>query len=278
MLTCARQILRAHDRADAIALLEQEHPPRIEAGASRILFPFQSSSLAAGQSDRAFQKNRRVYSFRPERLILGGSAEPRLGSSWRVDDIFVNGKSQFGVHGKLPSELFSNRVTGGIHVFDLAVDPILIEVEVTRLTGEGHDFLLGAVLGSGTYEPRTVRLQSDTRVRAKHTVRVGRVCEQSIDLNRFVILEDASDWIVSDILIDNASQFAHSGDIPGELFTDGSVDNFVRFGTVAVGSRVEVIVSYVGADSEGRVFSAELRGQEPIAHDPIGRIFQALTE
>lgn len=101
-------------------------------------------------------------------------------------------------------------------------------------------------------------------MRAKQTVRVGRVCEQSIDLNRFVILEDVTDWIVSDILIENASQFAHSGDIPGELFAEGAVDNFVRFDTVAAGARVEVIVSYVGTDPEGRVFLAELRGQEPL--------------
>lgn len=113
-------------------------------------------------------------------------------------------------------------------------------------------------------DPRIVRLQSDARVRAKQTFRVGRVCEQSVDINRLVILEDAPDWIVSDILIDNASQFAHSGDIPGELFAEGAVDNFVRFDTVAAGARVEVIVSYVGSDPEGGVFSAELRGQEPL--------------
>lgn len=111
---------------------------------------------------------------------------------------------------------------------------------------------------------RTVQLQSDARVRANQSVRVGRVCEQSVDINRLVILDDALDWIVSDVLIGDASQFLHSGDIPGGLFAEGVADNFARFETAAAGARVEVIVSYVGADPEGRVFSAELRGQEPL--------------
>lgn len=278
-LTCARQVLRAHDRADAIVLLEQEPPSYCDVGAVRVVLPLRFPPLSAGQSEQvmaepvspretppwATRLARRIHSFRPERVLLKvDGPTQRLGSSWRVDDVLVNGKSQLGTHGRLPAELFCNHVAGaGVRVFDRAADPVRVEVCVTRLTGEGQDALVGAVLGSATYEPRAVPLRSETRVRAGEIDRVSRVCEQPVELYQLVIPEGDADWVVSDIRIEDVSQFSQAGDVPGEMFAEGMVDSFMQFGTVGAGERVEVVVTYVGADPEGAVFSAELRGQEP---------------
>lgn len=121
-----------------------------------------------------------------------------------------------------------------------------------------------------------LRLRSDDRVREREIARVSAVCKLSVMLDRLVILDNAGDWLVSDVRIGDSSQFLHSGDIPGHLFAEGVVDNFARLDLVSAGDRVEVVVVYVGADPEGAVFSAEFRGCE--ARDDAARYAADATE
>ncbi len=260
-LTCARQVLRAYDRADAIALLEQE-APWPAAGGHRVLLSLRSSPLAAGQSERvvaAISSRRQVHHFRAERILL--TADP----GWRVDDVLMGGKSQVAPHGKLPAELFGSHVVGsGIRAFDRIARPIDVELAVTRVGGAwaGSAVLVGAILGSATYEPRVVAVRSRARVLpgGLDLCELDLTCPVEVD--RFVV-EDGADWIVNDLRVDGKSLFAQSGDVPGEMFSPETLDNFVHFGVIRAGSRVSVLATYVGNDPDGRLFAGELRGQEP---------------
>lgn len=101
-----------------------------------------------------------------------------------------------------------------------------------------------------------VPLRSEARVRQLQVARVVGACEYPVKAHRLVILEDAESWVVSDIRIDDVSQFSSCGDVPGDVFAEGVVDGFVRF---SEGSRFEAVVTYIGFDPEGGQFSAEFR-------------------
>ncbi len=265
-LTCARQILRAYDRADAIALLEQE-PPLPDPGGSRVLLQIRSSLLHVGQSERITAaisteySGREVHQVRPERILLNHSE----ASQWRVDDVLIGGRSQVSPHGRLPGELFSSHFTGaGIHVFDRIARPLQVELAVTRVGGAQPGYLYGAVIGMATHEPRVLLMRTNKRVRGhrRESAQISEDCVQSIDVNSLVI-DDPQDWIVHDIQLDGRSLLAQAGDIAGEMFSPELSYQFVNFGVFRAGSSVQIHASYTGDDPEGRPFAGEFRGQEP---------------
>ena len=262
-LTCARQVLRAYDRADAVALLEQE-PPLRDPGERRVLLQLRPSSpLSAGQSEtlvlREVPQGRRIHHFRAGRILLRGDP------SWRVDDVVMGGRSQIHPHGRLPSEMFDARIAGvGLCVFDRIAQPLHVEVSVTRVDAERPDVMIGAIVGWATYEPRSIPLRSDALAGSgsRSTVQVDQECAQPVEVHQLVI-EDGGDWIVHDVEVDGRSCFAQAGDVPGDVFAPGALDSFVKFGVVRAGATVRVYATYIGDDPEGRRLVGEFRGQEP---------------
>jgi hypothetical protein len=83
----------------------------------------------------------------------------------------------------------------------------------------------------------------------------------------------AADWIVNDLKIGNRSQFVHSGDLPGDLFSTNAADPFVCFEVARGGADVELLVTYVGKNKEGCPFFGALTGTE---YDP--GIFEIVRE
>jgi hypothetical protein len=67
----------------------------------------------------------------------------------------------------------------------------------------------------------------------------------------------AADWIVHDIRIDGSSQFTRSGDIPGDMFATNAIDSFVKFHP---GTRIELLVRYIGCNKSGCCFTARILG------------------
>jgi hypothetical protein len=61
-----------------------------------------------------------------------------------------------------------------------------------------------------------------------------------------LIIEDAEDWVVNDIVIDEQSQFLQSGDVPGDMFSAEAQGCGIRLGVAPVGSNVQVLVTYIG--------------------------------
>ncbi len=61
-----------------------------------------------------------------------------------------------------------------------------------------------------------------------------------------LILEDAADWVVNDLLVDEQSQFVQSGDVPGTLFSGMAQGGGLRLSVAPAGSDVCMILTNVG--------------------------------
>ena len=70
----------------------------------------------------------------------------------------------------------------------------------------------------------------------------------------------AADWIVNDFKIGNRSQFAQSGDVPGDMFATNAIDGFVSFETVQTAMDVALVVTYIGLNESGCPFFGSIVG------------------
>ena len=70
----------------------------------------------------------------------------------------------------------------------------------------------------------------------------------------------AANWIINDITIGNRSQFAQSGALPGDMFSNVSIDSFVTFETAQTAMDVVMIVTYQGSTEGGTPFYGSIIG------------------
>jgi hypothetical protein len=78
--------------------------------------------------------------------------------------------------------------------------------------------------------------------------------QHSLRPERIIIGGDPADWIVNDVKIHGLSQFAQSGDVPGEMFSAGTIDGFTRFDVVDPGRNFQIVVTYIGQNPDGAPF------------------------
>ncbi len=106
---CARQVLRAYDRAGAIALLEREVPTKSEGAhfmipiAHEMVQPGQRVELGAIPDANLNDRTIRVLGFHATRLDVSAA----MHEGWVINDILLDGVSQLGEHRDLPAALFS---------------------------------------------------------------------------------------------------------------------------------------------------------------------------
>ena len=74
----------------------------------------------------------------------------------------------------------------------------------------------------------------------------------------------AADWVVNDCKIGNRSQFAQSGDVPGDMFATNAIDGFVSFETVQTAMDVVLVVTYIGLNESGCPFFGAMVGTAAI--------------
>jgi len=70
----------------------------------------------------------------------------------------------------------------------------------------------------------------------------------------------AANWIINDITIGNRSQFAQSGALPGDMFSNQAIDSFVTFETAQTAMDVVMIVTYQGGTEGGTPFYGAIIG------------------
>lgn len=68
-------------------------------------------------------------------------------------------------------------------------------------------------------------------------------------------------FVIEDIRIGTASQFASAGPIPAELFSPDAHDTLMRLDAAAAGTEIRFRVRYVGDDPRGAHFTAALFGR-----------------
>ena len=77
---------------------------------------------------------------------------------------------------------------------------------------------------------------------------------------RIIIGGTPSSWIVNDVKVGNRSQFAQSGDVPGEMFAATTIDGFVSMETVQTAMDFVMVVTFVGDNQEGAPFVCGVLG------------------
>jgi hypothetical protein len=74
------------------------------------------------------------------------------------------------------------------------------------------------------------------------------------------ILQGPDNWVINDVKVGNQSQFAQSGDIPGEVFGSTTIDAFLKFTTVQTAMDFVVVATFVGASESGAPFVCAVLG------------------
>jgi len=77
---------------------------------------------------------------------------------------------------------------------------------------------------------------------------------------RIIIGGAPSDWVVNDVKVGNRSQFAQSGDVPGEMFAATTIDGYVSMETVQSAMDFVMVVTFVGDRQEGAPFVCGVLG------------------
>ena len=109
----------------------------------------------------------------------------------------------------------------------------------------------------------TLRITTKSKLPPCASMVIIVVFDQPLEIHRLEIedvgtAEGAADWIVNDVLIDEVSQFRVAGDVPGDLFAVNALENFVRF---PPGSRIELVVTYIGLEEPGCCFTGRILGK-----------------
>jgi hypothetical protein len=81
---------------------------------------------------------------------------------------------------------------------------------------------------------------------------------------RIIIGGRPNEWIVNDVKVGNRSQFAQSGDIPGEMFASTTIDGYVSMETVQTAMDFVMVVTFVGDTQEGAPFVCGVLGTAAI--------------
>ncbi len=209
-----------------------------------------------------------------ERLFITSAGTAGGAADWIVNDIEVDGRSQLTLKN-LSGALFGSRGVAANRkaatTFSMAgFDPVEHGHELTIIVTyvgpnpEGVPFFASAFGTSPPQRLTVVPISSSTPVPplTKTTITV-RAQSAPFQTERFEIDDGATpggaaDWIVHDLRVDEQSQFAQTGDIPGDMFAIAAIDSFIK--PWEEGHTIEIDVTYVGLNEGGACFAARLEG------------------
>lgn len=208
-----------------------------------------------------------------ERLFISSAGKAGGTLDWVINDVEVDGVSQLAVKD-LSGVLFSprgvvapdKRASSGFYFRGLDVIEQESEVAVTvTYVGSnplGVPFFALIVGDSPPQRPTVLPIATKKRLLPTVPTTITAVLDRPLEIDSLEI-EDAgtaggaADWVVNDVRIDGTSQFTMSGDIPGDMFALNAIDGFVKF---RPGTRIELLVTYIGLDKEGCCFTARVLG------------------
>lgn len=85
-----------------------------------------------------------------------------------------------------------------------------------------------------------------------------------------IVIADPDDWHIDDILIHGRSQLACGSEgIPGYALTPDGLDSFVSFDTIQRRMEFALVVSYIGLNPIGGMFSAEVIGSAVMHQEAV---------
>jgi hypothetical protein len=201
-------------------------------------------------------------------LRISSKGTPGGAADWIVNDILVDDQSQLR-HKDLPGWLF------GIGMGNAPRSVSSFSFDGLDVVEQGHEFAIvvtyvgpnpegvpffGAVLGYRPYErPMQLPIISKEKFMGADMRIISARLHTAFRMERLEI-DQATDWVVCDLKMNGRSQFAQSGDVPGDVFGTDAIDNFVSFETCLAGNAIDIIVMYIGKSPEGAIFSARYEG------------------
>lgn len=241
--------------------------------AERIVLPLSSGDcITPGQTTRVAGKTK-YDPLMLERLFLTGADTPGGARDWIVNDVEVDGVSQFSVKD-LPGILFSprgivaegKRATSSIRFSGLDVIERESEVAVTATyvgpKPDGARLFVAVVGDTPPQRPTVLPIAIKRALKPAAKMTISARLDTALKIETLEISDEgtaggAGDWIVSDFRVDGISQFAQSGDIPGDMFSTTAIDTFVKF---QPGKQIEIDVTYIGLEAEGVRFVGSFLG------------------
>ena len=207
--------------------------------------------------------------FTIENLFISSAGTPGGSADWIVNEIEINGCLQ-RVPKDIPGTLFGSGSVAHVSFAGLDVverdRELALTVTYVGTNPEGIPFFASATGSRPAQNPTVVPIAVRDPLEPTNRMTI-RVSEQSVpfQVERFIIEDGnteggSADWIVNDLRIGNRSQFAQSGDIPGDLFTTNAVGIFVKFDPAPAKGAIEIDVTYIGLRKEGALFRGRLEG------------------
>lgn len=98
----------------------------------------------------------------------------------------------------------------------------------------------------------------------------GKPQDTAFRPERIVLGGHPDRWIVNDVKVGNTSQFAQSGDVPGEMFSASAIDCFLRMDPVRARQDFVIFATYIGPEADGEPFVCGVLGTS-ISEGEIGR-------
>lgn len=207
--------------------------------------------------------------FTIDNLFISSAGTPGGSADWIVNAIEIDGRPQ-RVPKDIPGTLFGSgshaRVSfAGLDVVERDRE-LALTVTYVGTNPEGIPFFATATGSRPAQNPTVVPIAARNPLQPTNrmTIRVSAP-STAFRVERFIIEDGnteggSADWIVNDLRIANRSQFAQSGDIPGDLFATNAIDTFVKFDAWPVDATIEIDVTYIGLCENGALFRARLEG------------------
>jgi hypothetical protein len=186
-----------------------------------------------------------------------------------VNEIEIAGRPQ-RVPKDIPGTLFGSGSLAHVSFAGLDVverdRELALTVTYVGTNPEGIPFFASATGSRPAQNPTVVPIAARDPLQPtiRMTIRVSAP-STAFRVERFIIEDGnteggSADWIVNDLRIANRSQFAQSGDIPGDLFATNAIDTFVKFDSWPADATIEIDVTYIGLREDGALFRARLEG------------------
>ena len=203
-----------------------------------------------------------------ERLFISSAGQSGGELDWVINDIEVDGVSQLEVRN-LSGALFSawgKRASARLSFRGLDVIERESEVAVTVTyvgsNPRGAPFFASIVGDTPPQRPTVLPITTENKLLPTVTTTITAMLDRPLEIDMLEI-EDAgtsggaADWVVNDVCVDGTSQFTMPGDVPGDMFASNALDGFVKFHP---GTRIELLVTYIGLEEEGCRFMARILG------------------
>jgi hypothetical protein len=227
---------------------------------SRLILPMSTGVKVLSGMSAKISAHPQNFSFRIDGLVIEDA------ENWVVNDLIVDGESQFVQPGDVPGDMFSEAGQGcGIRL-DVAPVGADVAIVVTHV-GEGSRAFLCMALGTPIHGNRSAEvsrlilpMSSGINILPGQSMQItGRPVTHMFRPERLVI-HGGGDWLVHDLKVGNRSQFVQSGDVPGAAFEASAGATFCM-DDVAPGGDFVLVATCVGAAAEGVPFLAGAVGK-----------------